>query len=366
MSKPQVLFVGNLDRSLPEYKEFETRFEPIYHTLTTEEQLIKDFQTKFSKIEAIYGSWLGFITVGGFKGNVLAHAPKSLKIVAICSVGYDDYDGPGMAEKGIVLTNVPSEGAAGPVADLVAYHAIGGFRNFKIFQDNITEETNSTTGIRKMLDQNTRFDSETGRAVLGKTTGPYAFGHVTSDRGNLCPANHNAVIVGFGNIGRLIGSRLAHLGMNIHYVKRTKLSDLEGASLDYPVTYHKSLQDTRDIADLVVIAVPGTPETKHLINDDIIDSFSKPFRVVNIGRGSVIDEEALIRGLKSGKILYAGLDVFEQEPTIHPELIGRQDVVLTPHLGASTVENFNYTAVSALKNITNTLVKGGEGVKPVN
>lgn len=366
MSKPQVLFMGDLNYSLPEYKEFTTHFEPIRYHITSKEQLIEDFKTKLSNILAIYGAWLGFVAVGGFKGDVLAHAPKSLKIIAICSVGYDDYDGPGMAERGIVLTNVPSEGAASPVADLVVYHTVGAFRNFKIFMENITPKTNHTQGIRKLLDETTEFDSEAGKAIPGDPSGAYAFGHVTGKRENLCPASHNAIIVGFGNIGQTIGSRLAHLGMNIHYIKRTKLSAHEEASLDYPVTFHKSLNETKDIADLVVIAAPGTPETKHLINDDTINAFSRPFRIVNIGRGSIIDEEALVRGLKSGKVLYAGLDVFEKEPIIHPELIGRQDVVLTPHVGASTVENFDFTAVSALKNITNTLLNGSQDVASVN
>lgn len=106
-------------------------------------------------------------------------------------------------------------------------------------------------------------------------------------------------------------------------------------------------------------------KTYHLIDGLVISSFAKPIRIINIGRGSVIDEQALVDGLKLGKVLFAGLDVFENEPNVHPELFGRQDVVLTPHIGASTVENFDYTAIYAMKNIED-ILGGGPGLSRVN
>lgn len=362
MSKPQVLFIGDLDKSLPQYASFSQKFECIDYTVTTKEQVIEDFKTKFSNVLAIYGAWQGFFTVGGFRGELLENAPSSLKCISICSVGFDGYDGPAMSKKEIVLTNVPSDGAAVPVADLVLYKALSSFRNFRIFEETY-HATNHTIVARSNLDS-LEFDSEAGKPVIKKEVG-YAFGEKLGGRQILSPEGHNAVIVGFGNIGQTIGKRLADIGMNIHYIKRSKLSAEEEAKLPYKVTYHKDILEAKDIADLVVISCPATPETKHLINANVIDSISKPFRIINIGRGSVIDEQALVDGLKSGKVLFAGLDVYEKEPACHQDLIGRQDVILTPHIGASTKENFDHTATVALQNIE-AILGGKEAITQVN
>ena len=80
--------------------------------------------------------------------------------------------------------------------------------------------------------------------------------------------------------------------------------------------------------------------------------------VINLSRGGALNEVALIEAIDHGKVAFAGLDVFENEPKIHPELLGRDDVVLTPHVGASTVENFDYTAAKALENIDQIITQG--------
>ncbi|CAH2351040.1 putative 2-hydroxyacid dehydrogenase [[Candida] railenensis] len=363
MSKAQVLFIGELDKTLPEYLDFKSKFDCIEYSFSSKEQVIEDFKTKYQNVQAIYGAWLGFFAVGGFRNELLENAPPSLKVISIASVGYDGYDGPGMKSKNIVLTNVPSDGAAGPVADLVLYNTLASFRNFRTFEENF-HTANHTIVTRNLL-ENSTFDSKFGKPVLRDTKAGYAFGEQCSGRQVLSPEGHSVLIVGFGNIGQTIGRRLSGIGMHVHYTKRSKLSDEQESNLGYKVTYHSSILEAKDIVDLVVIACPATPETKHLINKDVIDAISKPFRIVNIGRGSVIDEQALVNGLESGKILFAGLDVFEGEPKCHESLLTRKDVILTPHIGASTKENFDHTAVVALKNIENVL-KGGEGLTRVN
>jgi len=365
-SKPKVLFIGDLNRALPEYKRFETKFECISYQITTEDELIAKFESEFSDIEAIYGAWLGFVPLGGFRDKILEHAPQKLKVISICSVGHDGYDGETMRSKNITLTNVPSTGAAEPVADLVLYNTLVSFRRFNVFLRFLTPENNHTVKVRKLLDQTKDFDSVHGTAVVSGDGKGYSFGEYTNNRGNLNPRGHEAVIIGFGNIGKTIGKKLSDLGMNIHYVKRTKLSVDEESKLGYKATYHADVLDTKAFADLIVIACPATPQTEHLINAKVIEAIENSFRIINIGRGVIIDEEALVAGLKSGKVLFAGLDVFEKEPAVHPELFGRDDVLLTPHIGASTVENFDHTAVEALRSIENVLLEGGKGFNIVN
>lgn len=363
MTKPQVLFLGGLNKDLPEYKAFAESFECIDYKITSKEQLLEDFTTKLKDISAIYGAWLGFIPVGGFKNEIIENCPANLKVISICSVGYDQYDERRMAEKNIILTNVPSIGSADPVADLVLYKALASFRNFNIAQ-KICHEIPNTIKARAQL-QYGEFDHETGKTILGPDN-LFAYGETTAGLQNLNPKGHNVVVVGFGQIGRLIGSRLHNIGMNIHYIKRSPLTKEEEASLGYKATFQKSLKDVTDIADLVVIAAPGNADTKHMINESVINLFNKQFRLINVGRGSIIDEQALVKGLKSGKVLFAGLDVFETEPAVNKELLNREDVMVTPHIGASTVENFDLTAVEAMKNIQNVLLDHGEGLTRVN
>lgn len=363
MSKPKVLFIGELNRSLAEFKEFQQKFECIDYQITTKEQLLEDFKTSLSDIQAIYGAWLGLFLVGGFKDEILQAAPPTLKVIAICSVGHDNYDGKGMKERGIILTNVPSIGAAEPVADLVLYNTLTSFRNLHIYNRTFTPEEDNTVLIRKHLADG-KLNAKDGSITLGNSGG-YDFGESLVGRRNLSPRNHHVAIIGFGSIGQTIGKKLSDIGMHIHYVKRNELSLEHQAKLSYKATYHKSVADVTSFADLVVVACPGTAETYHLINETVINSFTNPFRIINIGRGSVIDEEALVNGLKSGKVLFAGLDVFEGEPHVHPDLYNRQDVVLTPHIAASTAENFDFTAITAMKSIENVL-GGGPGLHIVN
>lgn len=365
MAKKQVLFIGDLNKDLPEYQEFSEKFECIHYVLPpTKEEVITAFKNSFCDIHAIYGAWLGFFLLGGFQGDLLAAAPKLLKVISICSVGYDGYDGEEMRRRGIELTNVPSDGAAGPVADLVLYNTLAAFRNFGISTKALLPLLNHTVQARVAL-ESAPFVPEEGRQMPLEAGPGYAFGHYINSRPCFNPRNHHAVIVGFGNIGRTIGQRLSLVGMHIHYVKRTKLSKEEEQKLGYTAQFHATIDDAASVADLVVVACPATLETLRLLNKETFDKFTKPIRVINIGRGLVIDEQALVDALKSGKVIFAGLDVFENEPYVHPELYGRDDVILTPHIGASTVENYDYTAVVAMKNIE-AVLEGKDALTRVN
>lgn len=363
MTKQQVLFIGDLNRELPEYIEFCNKYQVIHYNLSSKQKLLSDFQNDLKNIDAIYGSWLGFMYLGGFRLEILENCPENLKVISICSVGFDGYDGNAMKSKNIILTNVPSIGAAEPVADLVVYNTLISFRQFNIFQNNLSLKNNHTINVRNFLERST-WDQDSGKAILSNTDG-YSFGERINSRLVQSPKNHHAVILGFGNIGQTIGRKLHGLGMKVSYIKRNELSQDEKDSLDYQPTYYSSLNDITDFCDLLVIACPATKETYHLIDENFINSMKVPLRIINIGRGSIINEQHLVDGLKNGKILFAGLDVFENEPKVHPDLFNRDDVILTPHIGASTVENFDFTAVQAMKNI-DLVLQGKEPLNRVN
>ncbi|GME84918.1 unnamed protein product [Ambrosiozyma monospora] len=167
----------------------------------------------------------------------------------------------------------------------------------------------------------------------------------------------SAVIVGFGSIGKLVGLRLNAIGMHVRYVKRTKLNKDEQDKLGYEAEYFSELKDAVKDARLVVLCLPGTADTFHIINEQIIELFNHTI-LVNVGRGSLIDEKAVLNGLKKGKISHFGVDVYPEEPLINPELRQREDVTFTPHVGSSTEENNNATAKFCLENITDVLLHG--------
>jgi gluconate 2-dehydrogenase len=141
-------------------------------------------------------------------------------------------------------------------------------------------------------------------------------------------------IIGMGRIGKAIAKR-AHFGfdMNVIFYNRSKVTDpgVEARQLD-------SLADVMAQADIVVIAVPGSPATHHLIGARELAAMKPTAHLVNIARGDVIDETALVAALQAKQIAGAGLDVYEQEPHVPEALCALSNVTLLPHLGTAALE----------------------------
>lgn len=154
-------------------------------------------------------------------------------------------------------------------------------------------------------------------------------------------------IIGMGRIGRTIARRM-HLGfgMRVVFFNRSRLS-----SLDFPVRQFPEIKDVMRQSDFVVLAVPGGSGTHHLIGTAEMEALGPNGILVNISRGDVIDEGALIGALSEGRIKAAGLDVFEQEPAIPEELRAMDNAVLLPHLGTAVEETRTEMAMRALNNL---------------
>ncbi len=140
------------------------------------------------------------------------------------------------------------------------------------------------------------------------------------------------LIVGAGRIGRAVAMRGQAFGMRVLYVARARHLDFEQAPL---AARQIGLDEGLAIADVVSVHTPLTPETRHIINAKRLALMKPTAIIVNTSRGPTIDEAALAACLAAKKIWGAGLDVFEQEPKIHPDLIGQDNVVLTPHIGSA-------------------------------
>lgn len=144
-------------------------------------------------------------------------------------------------------------------------------------------------------------------------------------------------LVGFGRIGQATARRAKHaFGMSIAYYSRKRAAAEIERELD--AQYFDSLDELVASCDVLSLHVPGGAETHHLINRDRLAAMKPTAVLVNTARGSVVEEAALAEALKARRIAAAGLDVYEHEPQVHPELLSLENVVLLPHLGSATVE----------------------------
>jgi len=154
-------------------------------------------------------------------------------------------------------------------------------------------------------------------------------------------------ILGMGRIGRELAMMARGLRMEIHYRNRTRLpAELEGNAI-----YHDTDRDFLGNCDFLSIHVPGGAATRHWLNAERIAMLKPGAVVVNTGRGTSIDDAALIAALKSGQVAAAGLDVYADEPNIDPGYLALENVVLLPHIGSATVETRNAMGFLALDGI---------------
>ena len=165
-------------------------------------------------------------------------------------------------------------------------------------------------------------------------------------------------IIGFGRIGQAVARRAMGFNMTIQYFDSQPVPP-EAVP---PGVNAVSLKTLLSTSDFISVHVPLLPETTHLLNDETFSQMRPNCIVVNTSRGPVVDEKALARALKSGKIAAAGLDVFEKEPEIATELIGLQNVVLAPHIASASRETRLRMCMMAAEN----LVAGLRGERPPN
>lgn len=151
-------------------------------------------------------------------------------------------------------------------------------------------------------------------------------------------------IVGLGRIGRTIARRASGFDMDVRYHSRRPV---EGVAWQH----EPQLLELARWADFLVVITAGGAETKHLVNEAVLDALGTKGYLVNVSRGSVIDEAALVRALQQGRIGGAALDVFEREPQVPPELFALDNVVMVPHIASSTVQTREAMAQRVMENL---------------
>jgi glyoxylate reductase len=169
-------------------------------------------------------------------------------------------------------------------------------------------------------------------------------------------------VVGMGAIGQSLARRAKAFGMEIVYSDARQASEEVERELG---ARRVEIDELLRSADVVSIHAPLMDETRHLINSESLGQMKETAYLVNSARGPIVDEAALVEALKSGQIAGAGLDVFENEPDVHPGLLELDNVVLLPHLGSATIETRTAMGVLAAKNAI-AVLKGERPPTPVN
>jgi len=240
----------------------------------------------------------------------LASAEKITAVVR-AGVGVDNVDIPGCSKKGIVVMNVPTANTIAAV-ELTMTHMLSCARTFPYAHNNLK------------LDRVWRRQDWYGTELKDKKLG----------------------IIGFGNIGSRVGKRAKAFEMEViaydPYIDPTKATDLD-------IAYTTNFDDIL-ACDIITIHTPKTEETIGMIGSKEIAKMKDGVILINCARGGLYDEDALVEGLKSGKIAMAGIDVFNKEPATDHPLLDLDNVTVTPHLGANTKESQRNIAIQAAEN----------------
>ena len=238
---------------------------------------------------------------------------NSVKIISNFAVGFGNIDIKAARKKNIIVTNTPDV-LTDATAEIAMLLILGAARR-------------ASEGIEWAKNKNWKWSADflIGKQLEGSRLG----------------------ILGMGRIGRAVAVRAKAFGMKIHYHNRSRLkTDLESGA-----NYHDSIQSLFSVSDILSINCPATPETTNIINKKTLKFFPEGAIITNSARGDMIDDEAMVKALISGRIFALGLDVYKGEPNIHSGYLNQPNVFILPHLGSATKKTRTAMANLAIGNI---------------
>lgn len=257
-----------------------------------------------------------------FSGELIERLPDTLKAICNVSVGVDHVDLEAAKQRGVVVTNTPDV-LSDATAEVTVLLMLGAARR--------AGEGERLIRADQWRDWSPAF--MVGTQVTGKRVG----------------------VVGMGRVGQVFARRARGFEMAVHYHNRQQL----GEGLERGAVYHESLDDMLPHCEFLSLHCPATAQTRFLLNRERIDRLPDGAIVVNSARGALVDDEALVAALRSGKVAAAGLDVFNNEPNIHPAYRELPNTFLLPHIGSATRETRIAMGFRALDNL-DALLAGSE------
>ncbi|MCH8000099.1 MAG: D-glycerate dehydrogenase [Proteobacteria bacterium] len=289
------------------------------------ERAARDYEARLNAEDKLYGSdemieraqgCAAILTCSTekFTAEVIARLPASVRAVATFSVGTEHMDLEAARARGLVVTNTPDV-LTDSTADITLLVLLGAARRAYEGQRMVREDKWFGWTPTQLL----------GVQVSGKRLG----------------------ILGMGRIGLAVAKRARGFDMEIHYHNRNRLAP----EIERGARYHAQAEAMLGHCDFLSINCPATPETHHFLDARRIALLPERAIVTNTARGAIVDDEALIAALKSGRLAAAGLDVFEGEPDIHPGYRDLPNVFILPHMGSATLETRNAMGFKCLDNL---------------
>jgi glyoxylate reductase len=290
-----------------------------------ESRITRDYVARFNVEDRLYSSdELVDVSAGAdallitqedvMNAGVLSRLPAPVRVIATLSAGFDHIDLAAAATRGIKVTNTP-----GVVTDATADIAV------LLLLAASRRASEGQALVRSGNWRDPRPTELLGWQVTGKVLGIY----------------------GMGRIGSAVAERARAFGMSIHYTNMHRLNP----ELEKGAVFHADARDLLKNSPFLTLHAPGTKATTHFLNAEAIELLPHGAVVVNAARGSLVDDNALIGALRSGRIAAAGLDVYEGEPHINPVYRTLPNVFLLPHLGTATIETRTRMGMRALDNL---------------
>ncbi|CAI7637273.1 unnamed protein product [Penicillium pancosmium] len=314
-ARPRILLLGEIAHAQRSWEALSELGELVQPNSKNRAEFLQECRDgKLDGVVAAYRTFASAKITGLIDEELVNVLPKSLKYLSHCGAGYDSVDVHACSARSppIHVSNVPTA-VDDATADVTMFLIIGALRNFN-------------TGMQALRE--------------GKWIGKPApaLGHD--------PEGKVLGILGMGGIGRNLKKKAEAFGMKVVYHNRRPLSDELSGGAQY-VTFDELLSTS----DVLSLNLPLNKNTRHIIGKPEFAKMKDGVVVVNSARGPVMDEAALVEALDSGKVLSAGLDVFEEEPKVHPGLIRNPNVMLVPHMGTYTVETMAAMEEWAIANV---------------
>ncbi|KAG0743339.1 hypothetical protein G6F23_006099 [Rhizopus arrhizus] len=289
-----ILLVGNVQFASDILNKLKKRYSIEYFASKSRQEFIQDCADKYKEVSIIYHSPDAQAVVGPFDAELISHLPPSLKYIVYLGAGYDSINVNACEQRNIYVSHTPMA-VDDATADVAAILILACCRNVIAASDNL----------------------RLGRFRNGLTMGTDPQGKVLG-------------IIGAGGIGRTLAKRMSGFDLKkIQYYNRHRLS--KEVEEKYNMTY-VDFETLLNTSDIISVHCPHTPQTTHLLDYKEFTMMKKGVIIVNTARGKIINEGALVKALERGQVLAAGLDVFEQEPVVHPGLLSHPRCVLLPHI----------------------------------
>lgn len=300
-SKPRVLLLGKIDHAHAAWADIATIAEVVSPKASDRAAFLEECKSGvFDDVGVAYRTFDSFKITGRIDKEVVGALP-GLNFLCHNGAGYDQIDISACTEKGVKVSNTPTA-VDDATADINIWLMIGALRNLSVSMKALREGKWRGNPLPSL-----------GHDPQGKILG----------------------ILGMGGIGRNMALKARAFDMKIRYHNRTRLSkDIEKECDAEYVDFDTLISES----DVLSLNLPLNPKTRHIISTREFAKMKDSVIIINTARGAVMDEAALVEALNCGKVSSVGLDVFENEPSIHPGLLENPNVLLVPHMGTWTVE----------------------------